>query len=455
MTPHTMTIDDQFLAAHRRSASLHAQAVSLLPGGVTHDIRHFEPFPIYVQRAAGPRKWDVDGNEIIDFVMGHGSLLFGHAHPLLVDAVSAQIVQGTHYGASHEGELAWARLVVELIPSAEKVRFVASGTEATMLAARLARTATGRSRLLKLREHFHGWNDSWGLELVTQPNGAIAGLPPEMTNAVTVLDQHDVAGIETALARRDYAAVICEPGGAHWGSLPLHPEMLGTLRSLTETTGTVLIFDEVVTGFRASEHGYQGLADVTPDLTTLAKIVAGGLPGGAVAGRGDLLDQITIAPSDAASDRARVVHPGTFNANPLSAAAGAAALSALRDGAPVRAANAAGERLCRGINAAIRSAEVPGAAYCQGSMVHIVLGQDVAPPEDGLGWNWEAVGRPATPPKTPAAIEWPFRRSLLSHGVDLIGMGALASAVHSDDDVDTAIDAFAASLADLRRESVL
>ena len=227
---------------------------------------------------------------------------------------------------------------------------------------------------------------------------------------------------------------------------------------MTSATGTLLIFDEVVTGFRASPHGYQGLAGVTPDLTTLAKIVAGGLPGGAVAGRADLLDQIAVPPSGPpAGERGatRVLHPGTFNANPLTAAAGVAALRGLRDGGPIRAAHAAGERLCRGWNAAIRGAEVPGAAYCQGSMVHVVLGRELPPPEDGLGWNFAAAGRPAATPRTPAAIEWPFRRSLLQHGVDLIGMGALTSAVHSEADIDTAIDAFAAALADLRRESIL
>ena len=356
-----MTIDARFLDSHQRSAALHAGASALLPGGITHDIRHFEPFPIYVERAAGPRKWDVDGNEIIDFVMGHGALLYGHAHPLLVDAVSRQIRRGTHYGASHEREVEWASLIVELLPSAEKVRFMASGTEATMLAARLARTATGRSKLLKLRDHFHGWNDSWGIELVTQPGGDVVGLPPAMSDAVQVLDQHDAAGIAAALAGRDIAAVICEPGGAHWGALPLHPEMLARLRELTSATGTLLIFDEVVTGFRASEHGYQGLTGVTPDLTTLAKIVAGGLPGGAVAGRADLLDQIVAplaAPPAGEPATTPVRHPGTFNANPLTAAAGVAALRGLRDGGPIRAANAAGERLCRGWNAAIRSAEV-------------------------------------------------------------------------------------------------
>ena len=394
-----MTIDARFLDSHQRSAALHAGASALLPGGITHDIRHFEPFPIYVERAAGARKWDVDGNEIIDFVMGHGALLYGHAHPLLVEAVSAQVRRGTHYGASQAREVEWAALVAELIPSAGKVRFVASGTEATMLAARLARTATGRPKLLKLREHFHGWNDSWGIELVTRSGGDVVGLPPATTDAVQVFDQHDAAGIGAALAGGEFAALICEPGGAHWGALPMHPEMLTRLRELTSAAGTLLIFDEVVTGFRASERGYQGLAGVTPDLTALAKIVAGGLPGGAVAGRADLLDQIAVPPSQGpAGDGGptRVRHPGTFNANPLTAAAGVAALTGLRDGAPVRAANAAGERLCRGWN------EVPGAAI-QGSMVHVVLGRDLPPPEDGVHWNFAAAGRPPTTPRTPAA----------------------------------------------------
>ena len=381
-----MTIDARFLDSHQRSAALHAGATALLPGGITHDIRHFEPFPIYVERAAGCRKWDVDGNEIIDFVMGHGALLYGHAHPLLVDAVSQQIRRGTHYGASHEREVEWAALVVELIPSAEKVRFVASGTEATMLAARLARTATGRSRLIKLREHFHGWNDSWGVELVTQPGGDVVGLPPAMTDAALVLDQHDAAGIAAALAGRDVAAVICEPGGAHWGALPLHPEMLARLRELTSATGTLLIFDEVVTGFRASPHGYQGLTGVTPDLTTLAKIVAGGLPGGAVAGRADLLDQIAVPPSQPGS---------TARGNPLTAAAGVAALG-------------------------------PDA-------------RSLHPGADLQRQPTAAAGRPATSTRRSSgrSAQPPAARRRSDRD------GRVASAVHSEADIDTAIDAFA------------
>ncbi|MEE9278215.1 MAG: aminotransferase class III-fold pyridoxal phosphate-dependent enzyme, partial [Dehalococcoidia bacterium] len=420
---------------------------------VTHDIRYFEPFPVYVERAQGARKWDVDGNEIIDFVMGHGALLFGHAHPLLVKAVSEQIQRGTHYGASHKLEVEWARAIQALLPTAEKVRFTSSGTEATMLAVRLARAATGRSRLLKLRLHFHGWNDSVMTGARTS-SGAVsaAGLPPAMTNATTVIDQHDTAAMGAALDGAEYAAVICEPSGYGWGTGPLDPSVLEFLRERTAATGTLLIFDEVVTGFRLTEGGVQGLTGLRPDLTTLAKVLAGGMPGGAVVGRAELLDQIAFGHSD---EKDRVAHPGTYNANPLSAAAGIAALREIETGEPIRIANERARRLSAGLNHAIRQAEVPGAAYGQASLVHIVLGQDVPPPQDDFTWSWGEAGPQATVPATADAIRWGLRRSLLTHGVDLMGMGAIVSCVHSETDIDRSVDAFSAALADLRRESIL
>ena len=460
------TIDDRFTAAHVGSAALHEEAVTRLPSGVTHDTRYFQPFPIYVERAAGARKWDVDGNEIIDFVMGHGALLFGHAHPLLVKAVRPLLEHGTHYGASHRLEIAWARAVQALIPSAEKVRFTSSGTEATMLAVRLARAATGRSRLLKLRNHFHGWNDSvmTGAR-TTAGHVSSAGLPAAMTEAITVVDQHDTKTIAAELESGTYAAAICEPGGYSWGTCPLEPAVLALLRDRTDATGALLIFDEVVTGFRASPGGVQGLVGVRPDLTALAKVLAGGTPGGAVAGRTDLLDQIAFPTPGAEAPNAerspdgardRVAHPGTFNANPLSAAAGIAALTEVRTGEPIRTANERARRLCAGFNRAIREREVPGAAYGEASMVHVLLGQHVPPPDDGFTWSWGDAGPQSQVPETPDAVRWPFRRSLLNHGVDLMGgMGALVSCVHSEADIDEAIEAFQAALSDLRREDLL
>ncbi len=446
------SIDREFFERRQGSAERAAAARGRFPSGVTHDVRYFDPFGVFIDRAAGPRKWDVDGNEYIDYVMGHGALLFGHSHPYLVEAVQAQVARGTHLGGSNDYEGRWAEAIQRLLPSAEKVRFTASGTEATMMAVRLARAATGRDRLLRLRNHFHGWNDSVMAGGRTSAGSiGVNGLPRAMVESISVFDQTDLSGIAAALAAREFAALILEPTGYSWGACPLPPEIPQELRRLTEQTGTVLIFDEVVTGFRVSEGGAQQRLGVRPDLSTLAKIAAGGLPGGAVVGRRELLDQIGFEAADG-----RVAHPGTFNANPLSAAAGARMLAAVAEEDPVGIAAERAQRLTRGFNAALRGAEAPGAAFTDASMVHLVLGQDLPRPEDGATWSWEPLGGPqASLGPTPAAIAWPFRRAMLNHGVDLMGMGALVSCVHSEREIDATIDAFAAALADLRREALL
>ena len=447
----TSTIDREFFAKHQGSAERAVEARTLFPSGVTHDARYFEPFGVVVDRAQGPRKWDVDGNEIIDFVMGHGALLFGHSHPDLVEAIQHQVAWGTHFGGSSDLERRWARAIQRLLPGAEKVRFTSSGTEATMMAVRLSRAATGRDRLLRLRNHFHGWNDSVMAAGRTSAGFISAvGHAPAMQETITAVDQTDVAAVAAELSSGEYAAMILEPTGYSWGTCPLPAEYVAEFRQLTEQSGTILIFDEVVTGFRASAGGVQGRIGVRPDLTTLAKIAAGGLPGGAVCGRADLLDQIGFG---AAS---RVAHPGTFNANPLSAAAGTRALTAVAEDDPISTANARAAQLARGLNDALLSAETLGCAWADASMVHLILGENLERPADGVSWDWESRGGAAsTLPATKPEIAWPFRRALLNHGVDLMGMGALVSCVHSEADIDAALDAFAAALSDLRREEIL
>ena len=448
----TTAIDREFFERHAGSAERAEAACRLFPSGVTHDVRYFDPFGLFIDRAVGPRKWDVDGNELIDYVMGHGALLFGHSHPYLVETVQQQVARGTHLGGSNDYESQWAQAIQRLLPSAEKVRFTSSGTEATMMAVRLARAHTGRDRLLRLRNHFHGWNDSVMVGGRTSA-GVIGanGLSRAIGETIAVFDQTDVSGIAAALADRDIAAVILEPTGYSWGACPLPPEIPQELRALTEQTETLLIFDEVVTGFRASTGGVQERIGVRPDLTTLAKIAAGGLPGGAVVGRADLIDQIAF---DAGAER--VAHPGTFNANPLSAAAGTRMLAAVAEEDPVGVAAEQAERLTRGLNDALRSAEIPGAAFADMSMVHLTLGSDLPRPEDGVAWSWEPLGGPQpTLEPTPPAIAWPFRRAMANHGVDLMGMGALVSCVHTDADIDATLNAFTAALADLRREQLL
>ena len=448
----TTAIDREFFAKHALSAQRAEEARTIFPGGVTHDARHFEPFGIVVDRAIGPRKWDVDGNEYIDYVMGHGALLFGHSHPYLVEAVSAQVAKGTHMGGSSDLERRWAQAIQRLIPSAEKVRFTSSGTEATMMAVRLARAATGRDRLLRLRNHFHGWNDSvFAAGRTSAGNIAANGQPDAMQSLISVFDQTDLTGIAAALASEEYAAVILEPTGYSWGTCPLDPSVPRDLRDLTDRHGALLIFDEVVTGFRMSRGGAQERIGVRPDLTTLAKILAGGLPGGAVVGRADLLDQISF---DAGGGR--VAHPGTFNANPLSAVAGERALRAVAEEDPNSIANERAAQLARGLNRTLVESEAPGCAWADASLVHIILGQDIERPDDGVTWDWDQHGgAQSTLPTTTSEVLWPFRRALLNKGVDLMGMGAIVSCVHTEADIDSTIDSFGAALSDLRRDEIL
>jgi len=448
------TIDERYVALHPRSAELHRRAVATFPNGVTHDIRRQQPFPLYVERAAGSRKWDVDGNEIIDYVMGHGALLLGHCRAEVVAAVQDQAARGTHYGASHELEVRWGELVRSLVPSAEVVRFTSSGTEATMMAVRLARAFTGRPKLVRFAGHFHGWNDNvvgFAPQESTQPRAP--GVPAETLSNVVLLRQHDEAAVRDALAARDVAAVILEPTGAAWGTVPLNPAFLRFLREVTASTSTLLIFDEVVTGFRVAPGGAQERFGVTPDLTTLAKVLAGGLPGGAVCGRRDVMSMLEFR-DDAWNIQSRVSHPGTFNANPLSAAAGVACLEIVRTGAANEAADAACRTLVRALNDVIRRSHVPGCAYGQASMFHIILGQEAPAPADGFAWQW-GDDMPERLPHTSPAVEAALKLAMLNEGVDLMHGGGLVSAAHDGRDVFRSAQAFERALAALRADGVL
>jgi glutamate-1-semialdehyde 2,1-aminomutase len=319
------TILERYRALHPRSAELHKQAARSFPDGVTHDIRHFAPFPIYVDHALGARKWDVDGNEMIDYVIGHGALLLGHAHPTLVRAVTRQIQKGTHYGASTELEMEWAGWIRKLVPSAQKVRFHSSGTEATMMAVRLARAYTGRNKLVRFALNFHGWNDSVvGYVLPEETLPRSPGIPPAYLGEQIVLPQNDVRALAIALSDdKDVAAVIVEPTGASASTVPIDLEFLAFMRERTAREGVLLIFDEVVTGFRVGPGGAQERFGIMPDLTTLGKIIGGGLPVGAFGGRRDVME--TVAPLGA------TYQAGTLSGNPLAMAAGAATLRALSE----------------------------------------------------------------------------------------------------------------------------
>jgi glutamate-1-semialdehyde 2,1-aminomutase len=352
----------------RRYVDLAERAQRVLPGGATHTARSYDP-RIYVARSNGSRKWLIDGTELIDYTMGHGALLLGHAHPVVVEAVREQVTRGTHYGAANLLEVEWAELITALVPSAEKVRFTASGTEAVMLALRVARAATGRDRIVKLEEHFHGWSDV--VSAFIGEDGSTRtppGVPQLLGDLTSVVPTGDPSALEAAVARRDVAAVILEASGAHYGRMPLDPAFISAARMACSATGTVLVFDEVVTGFRVSPGGMQSLLGIIPDLSVLGKVMAGGLPGGAVAGRADLLELLSTT----------IEHPGTFNANPLSAAAGIATLRLVAGGAPQRTADTYAISLAREWSGALVAAGIPGEVKRLSSILHIKLADPAA-----------------------------------------------------------------------------
>lgn len=236
-----------------QSEALFAQARAIFPSGVTHDGRHLDPYGIYVDRAEGAYKWDVDGNKYIDFYGGHGALLLGHNHPKVMAAVEPALAKGTHFGANHALEVQWAQAIQALMPSAERVRFTSSGTEATLMGLRLARSFTGRHKLIRFKTHFHGWHDHMTGGYAnhfdgTSPVGVLDGI----SDAVVLVAPNDREGVKAALAAGDIAAVILEPTGSSTGMVPTAPGFLEFLREETTKAGSILIFDEVVTGFRVA-----------------------------------------------------------------------------------------------------------------------------------------------------------------------------------------------------------
>ena len=390
--------------------ALAERARRVLPGGSTHAAREYQP-PLYVVRSQGSHKWLIDGREILDYTMGHGALLLGHAHPEVVAAVQQQVERGTHFGAASPLEVEWAELITSLVPSAEEVRFTASGTEAAMLSIRLARAATGRPYIVKFDQHFHGWSDSVSVDLdAAGQASAAAGIAPATAALTRVVRADDHGALAAALHLGDAAALIVEPSGAHYGRETLDPEVLRRARTLCDETGTLLIFDEVVTGFRVAPGGMQSLVGVIPDLSLLGKVMAGGLPAGAVVGKRSVLELLAGS----------IHHPGTFNANPLSAAAGIATLRVVSTGQPQRAASTYAAALESGWRSALTAGGRSGRVWRLSSIIHVEL-------ED-----------PAAQSRLAGALR--------EEGVDLLHTSAFCSAVHTDADLETSIAALSRAL---------
>jgi glutamate-1-semialdehyde 2,1-aminomutase len=363
------------IARTTRSEELMARAAQLFPGGVNSPVRAFGSVggtPRVIERAAGSRLWDVDGNELIDYIGSWGPMILGHAHPDVVAAVQAAAERGTSYGAPNPHEIELAELISDALPHVERLRFTSSGTEAAMSAIRLARAATGRDRIIKMAGGYHGHADA----LLVQPGSGATGLPASAgvtagaAADTLVAPYNDPDAVERLLAARDVAAVIVEPVAANMGVVPPAPGYLEALRDLTAHHGALLIFDEVITGFRIARGGATERYGVTPDLVVLGKIIGGGLPVGAYGGRADLMR--LIAPDGP------VYQAGTLSGNPLAMAAGAATLRRL-DRPTYDRLEAAGERLESGLLEAAVAAAVPVALSRVGSVLTAFLADDAFP----------------------------------------------------------------------------
>jgi glutamate-1-semialdehyde 2,1-aminomutase len=432
----------EFETQFASSRVMHERARASIAGGIAHDGRHQSPFPLYVNRAEGAYKYDLDGKRLVDYAVGHGALILGHGDPDVVAAVHAQLDKGTHYGSGHEGEIAWAEQIRSLIPSAERVRFVASGTEANILAMRLARSHTGRNTILKFEGHFHGWND-YLVKSEKPPfeSATVAGVPDDVLRTVAAVPSNNVEMLSERLAQGDVAAIIVEPSGASWGQIPLDADFLTKLRELATQANAVLIFDEVITGFRWSPGGAQKRFGVTPDMTTMAKIVAGGMPGGAVAGSEAIMSYLEFK-SDAGWGKRKIIHPGTFNANPITAAAGLACLKKVADPAVQEHCDRLAAHLRSGINVLLDKRGLPGCAWGASSAFHVIL--DETPKYRTAGDLHQPIG--IAPEKLKASGKagrsGPLALAMQLEGVDLFGGGGMLSVRHTDEDITFTLEAF-------------
>jgi len=447
-------IEDEYIKQRPKSKALYEKAKDVFPSGVTHDIRYLLPFPTYIREAKGSKKWDADGNEYVDFAMGHGALLLGHGREEVINAARETLSRGTHYGGSSELEIKWGEIVKGLIPSAERVKFTSSGTEATLLALRLARAFTGKSKVIKFYGHFHGWHDY--LIMGERPPWELTplGVPEEVLETVIAIPC-DLSALENVLNEdKNIACVIIEPTGGSWGKVPLADGFLLGLRELTERHGVVLIFDEVVTGFRWSPGGAQGVYGIIPDLTTLAKILAGGFPGGAVVGKKEILGMLEFREDEEKAGKNKIRHQGTFNANPVSAAAGIACLDIVSTGEPQKLAATRAEEIRKALNEVIKAYEVKGCVYGESSVFHIALGIEPK------GFRGGDIRNPMLPPevlKTGAdkSLAKLFQLSMLVEGVDFFHLGGLVSSAHMDEDIEKTVRAFEVTVKRLRKEGIL
>jgi len=418
------------------SASLFARAQRVMPGGVNSPVRAFRSVggtPRFIDRAKGPRIWDVDGNEYIDLVMSWGPLILGHADERVVRAATAAAARGSSFGAPTEAEVRLAELVIERFPSMDMVRMVNSGTEATMSAIRVARAFTSRPKVLKFDGCWHGHAD--GLLVKTGSTGMQYGVPdsagvPSAYDQETLVATYNDLDSVTGLVERhgdELAAIIVEPVAGNMGVVPPASGFLEGLRRIADTTGAVLIFDEVITGFRLALGGAQELFGIRPDLTTLGKIIGGGFPIGIFGGRRDLMEQ--VAPGGA------IYQAGTFNGSTVPLACGMATLDVMERERVLEGLDRSGGRMRRGLQDIVQDMGLPYSVVGIASMFKLFFGSE--PHDYGEALKCDRAGY--------FALFW----RMLEKGVFLTPSQFetdFISAAHSPDTIDATLEAFSSCL---------
>jgi glutamate-1-semialdehyde 2,1-aminomutase len=423
--------------------SLFERARRALPGGVSHELRYREPHPLYIERASGAEKWDSEGRRYIDFKMGSAAQLLGHGHPDVVEAIQRQAAKAIFSADCHELEIEWAEWVNRLFPSAERTRFTSSGSESTMLALRLGRAWSGKDRVLRIDGHYHGWHDH-----VMKGASAGSSRPPSLGVPAAVSELIEVCAaapesIEQALQDSGIGTLILEASGANYGCVPLSTDNLQAIHDVARAAGVVLIFDEVITGFRWSPGGRQARDNILPDLTTLAKVAPGGLPGGAVCGRADIMELMNNS-AQRQGCSPPVSHKGTFNASPLIAAAAVAAMPHLATGEAQAKADRMAGLMRDGMNSIIAELGVDALAYGDASIFHLHFGHRSL---DGV--------TPAQIRGLPKQQVAAYRNGMLARGVDIMSFtSGLTSAAHTPELIGEALEAFRGTLSEMIDEGL-
>ncbi len=426
-----------------QSQRLFSEAQCYLPGGVDSPVRAFKAVggnPLFMKRGEGSRIYDEDGNEFIDYVCSWGPLILGHAHPQVVAALKEAVERGTSFGAPTELETVLARMICDAVPSIEMVRFVNSGTEAAMSALRLARAFTGRNKVVKFAGCYHGHSDGLlaragsGVATLGMPDSP--GVPKSFAQDTLVVPYNDIGAMEDLFENypKGIAAVIVEPVAANMGVVPPLPGFLQGLRWLTKEFGALLIFDEVITGFRLAYGGAQAVYRVTPDLTCLGKVIGGGLPVGAYGGRQDIMEMVAPLGS--------VYQAGTLSGNPLTMTAGIEVLKALSQRRVYRHLEATSLALDKGITAAAAEAGVPVCVSRLGSLLTVFF-------------TAERVVDYESARKADTARFGEFFQGVLAGGIYWPPSqfeAAFVSLAHSDEDIRLTIDAVEKALEGLRNQ---